>query len=84
MPEEKCPEFAALEAKAHAILKKLQMISTQQLEAFDRYDDEKFANFDRELENTVGEKERAIGALRQHAAEHGCQPEFLPDQPDKL
>jgi hypothetical protein len=32
-----------------------------------------FMKIDKELENTVGEKERAIGALRQHAEEQGCQ-----------
>ena len=28
---------------------------------------------DRELELTVGEKERTIGAVRQHIQEHGCE-----------
>jgi hypothetical protein len=27
-----------------------------------------------DLERTVGEKERSIGALRQHMIEHKCQP----------
>ena len=27
---------------------------------------------DREIENELGEKERAMGALKQHRAEHGC------------
>jgi len=27
---------------------------------------------DQEIENTVGEKERALGAFKQHRAEHGC------------
>jgi hypothetical protein len=29
---------------------------------------------DKELELTVGLKERTIGALRQHTKEHRCQP----------
>jgi len=29
---------------------------------------------DKKLENLVGAKERAIGALRQHLKEHKCQP----------
>lgn len=33
-----------------------------------------FLQYDRELENLMGEKERAIGALRQHDQEHGCFP----------
>ena len=28
---------------------------------------------DKQLELTVGLKERSIGALRQHEKEHGCQ-----------
>lgn len=79
MQEEKCREFAGLAAKAHAILKKVQQISTQQIKALDHLDDKRFARFDQELESAMGEKERAIGALRQHASDHGCQPEFLPD-----
>jgi hypothetical protein len=27
---------------------------------------------DKEIENTLGEKERALGALREHQREHGC------------
>jgi len=27
---------------------------------------------DQEIENVMGEKERAIGALNEHRAEHGC------------
>ena len=27
---------------------------------------------DKEIENTIGAKERAIGALREHNEEHGC------------
>jgi len=33
---------------------------------------------DRELELTVGEKERAIGALRQHLTEHKCHGIEMP------
>ncbi len=29
---------------------------------------------DKDLENAVGLKEWAIGAMREHAREHGCQP----------
>ena len=28
---------------------------------------------DKELENAVGLKERCVGALRQHEADHNCQ-----------
>ena len=29
-------------------------------------------DLDREVEREIGEKERAMGALRQHRVEHGC------------
>jgi hypothetical protein len=31
----------------------------------------RFTGLDKELENTVGRKERCIGALREHRREHG-------------
>jgi hypothetical protein len=43
------------------------------LELFRSGDSEKYVHLDKELELTVGEKERAVGALRQHLREHKCQ-----------
>jgi hypothetical protein len=31
-----------------------------------------FMRFDKELELLLGEKERRVGAMQQHAAEHRC------------
>lgn len=44
-----------------------------------------FSRHDKELENAVGQKERAIGALKQHSLEHRCQPaetEFMKEFKD--
>lgn len=79
MTSEKCSEYARLEADAHATLKKISELASAQLEAFAENCDEEFTRLDRELELTVGHKERVIGALRQHAADHGCKPRFLPE-----
>lgn len=79
MPEEKCEVFDRLSQEAHNILKKICELSELQIDAFDRGDGAEFRRLDRELELTVGAKERIIGALRQHAAEHGCRRPFLAE-----
>jgi hypothetical protein len=44
------------------------------LELFRSGESDKYMHLDKELELTVGEKERAVGALRQHVKEHRCEP----------
>lgn len=80
MAEAKCQEYARLSDEAHSILKKLNDISAAQLQAFEKGDDAEFRRLDHELERMVGVKERTIGALRQHASDHGCRPPFLIDK----
>ena len=46
--------------------------SRKSLEALRRGDQEMMSRLDKELEMTLGEKERLLGALRQHQQEHGC------------
>jgi hypothetical protein len=46
-------------------------LTTDQLAAFRRRDDSTFMRLDKELELTIGLKERTIGALREHRREHG-------------
>lgn len=70
---EQCPEFERLQSEVREILQKLTELTTDQLHAFQTNDRARFARLDKELEHTVGEKERAIGAMAQHASEHGCQ-----------
>jgi hypothetical protein len=43
-----------------------------QLKAFQNSDHNRVMQLDKHLELMVGEKERAIGALRGHMKEHGC------------
>jgi hypothetical protein len=68
-----CPRCAELSADADEILKKLNTITTDQLAAFRRRDDPAFMRLDKELELTIGAKERTIGSLREHRREHGHQ-----------
>ncbi len=74
MFREKCMEYARLEKEVTDILQKLKELATHQLEAFHANRHGSFMKLDKELENVLGEKERRVGALRQHAAEHGCWP----------
>ena len=64
-----CVECAKLHYDVVTVLEKLIEIETVQLVAFRADDTKKFAQLDQELELAVGEKERRIGALRQHRIE---------------
>lgn len=69
----RCDERAQLERQANSVLEKLVRLTTAQLEVFQARDHTEFMRLDRELELTVGEKERTIGAVRQHIKEHRCE-----------
>ena len=69
------PEYEQLAAKVADALRRLVDLTTASLGAYRNSNQTEFMKIDKELENTVGEKERAIGALRQHAKEHGCHSE---------
>lgn len=79
MAEENCPEYARLEAEALNTLKEISDVVAAQLKAFHESNDAEFTRLDRKLENLVGHKERVVGALRTHAADHGCKRAFLPE-----
>jgi hypothetical protein len=73
MPANRCPEYVKLESEVESVLQKLTEITSAQLAAFQENDPVRVFRLDKELELTIGEKERALGALRQHVKEHGCQ-----------
>jgi hypothetical protein len=66
-----------LESEADSVLEKLETLVHAQLQAFREKKEDEFMRLDKELENTVGLKERTIGALRQHVKDHRCQSESL-------
>jgi len=70
----KCAEYDRLESEVQTVLQKLTEITRAQLESFQNRKRGEFMRVDKELEHVVGSTERAIGALRQHTAEHKCQP----------
>ena len=69
-----CPEHTKLQEELGNILEKLAELTAAQLKAFQADDHQAFMRFDREVEKTIGIKERRVGALRQHRADHKCQP----------
>ena len=69
---DKCPEYERLHAELENILGNLGQITTLLLELFRSQDVAGVHRLDKALELTVGEKERTLGALRQHVREHKC------------
>jgi len=67
-----CPEYKQLESEVSKIPERLAELTAQQLSAFRVRNHSLFMRLDKELELTVGEKERTVGALRQHVKEHRC------------
>jgi hypothetical protein len=70
---DRCEEYERLESCVEQALAQLARVTTLQLELFRARNFPHVTRVDKELENMVGEKERAIGALRQHLKEHNCQ-----------
>lgn len=67
-----CPEYERLHAELENVLGNLAQLTTTLLELFRSKDLKGVHRLDKELELTVGEKERSLGALRQHVKEHRC------------
>jgi hypothetical protein len=67
-----CREHDRLAAEVEQILNELAEKTTLLLELFRSKSPTAFARLDKELELLVGKKERAVGALRQHAKDHDC------------
>jgi hypothetical protein len=74
MNAHRCAEYARLQAEVGEAFESLVKLTQAQLDAFRANDQATVMRMDKELENTIGEKERRIGAMRQHAREHKCQP----------
>lgn len=70
-PGKGCPERSRLAAEVDEVLGRIVDLIRQQRQVVSS-DRSKFHALDRELELAIGEKERCIGALRQHEKEHGC------------
>jgi len=73
MPENRCEKHEELLEQVQKILQRLQELSGRQVTSIDSGVSERFMSRDREMELAMGEKERLVGALREHDEEHGCQ-----------
>ena len=67
-----CQEYASLQHELQLTLQALSDLTKSMLDAFRANDRNVFARLDKELETTVGRKERVVGALRQHIKDHQC------------
>jgi hypothetical protein len=62
MNTHRCAEYARLQAEVGEVFESLVKLTQAQLNAFRANDQATMMRMDKELENTVGEKERRIGA----------------------
>lgn len=70
----RCEKHTELLADADSVLKKIHDLTVRQREVVEIDGvSVRFLLFDKQLELLMGEKERAVGALREHDIEHGCQ-----------
>ncbi len=61
-----------MQEEVDAILRKISKLTSEQVTTFGT-DMGRFMKLDKELELAIGEKERLVGAARQHAKDHKCQ-----------
>ncbi|HXU49905.1 MAG TPA: hypothetical protein VN727_12735 [Candidatus Binatia bacterium] len=71
--DENCKEYAILAAQVTTILEHVSELTRRQLKLFKNKTKTEFMRLDKDMENAMGKKERCIGALRQHEADHHCQ-----------
>ena len=67
-----CPKQQELMAVVQDILTHLAELARAEAEAVQYKTENTWMEIDRQIERAIGQKERAIGALRQHMQEHGC------------
>jgi len=69
---ESCPRKQQLIDEVQVLLQRLASLAHEETAAVGSGDDERMMQVDKEIETTIGEKERSMGALRAHRADHGC------------
>lgn len=75
-----CADYKKLQSEVTDVLAQLVELTRRQLLAFQSDERGLFMQLDKELENTVGRKERTIGALREHVKTHGCVNSTFPPE----
>jgi hypothetical protein len=69
-----CSEYDRLDSLVEDVLGNLAQLATLELDRFQAGDYPSCRRLEQVLVNTVGEKVRVFGALREHMIEHKCQP----------
>jgi hypothetical protein len=67
-----CARRDELTFQAEEMIRRIIEHSKGAAEALHRHDYAALVQLDRDLETALGEKERALGALREHQLTHGC------------
>lgn len=70
--KQSCPKKQQLMEQVQASLVSLSELTRAAVDALRRDDRATTQKLDNEIEHKLGEKERAMGALREHENEHGC------------
>ncbi len=84
MSNNQCETHTELLNRAQSTLKKIyETIERQKQVLGSESVSPQFLCYDKDLELLMGEKERVVGALRQHDHEHGCQDGSVLWKPDE-
>ena len=67
-----CPQKQLLMQRVQESLVSLSELTRGAVDALKKEDRDTVRRLDNEIETKLGEKERNMGALREHEAEHGC------------
>lgn len=67
-----CPKQQELIAETQKFLIQLAELARQEADALAAGDNDSIMLIDKEIESTLGDKERTMGALHRHQREHGC------------
>jgi len=67
-----CEKQQELVAETQRHLIRLAELAKRESEAIATRDDSLILALDQDIENTLGLKERSLGALHEHRKEHGC------------
>lgn len=67
-----CAELEDLMARVQATLASLADLANEEREAIRSASHDRADAIDKLIETTIGDKERAIGAYKQHLKDHGC------------
>lgn len=68
----KCSERQQLEGTVQRYLLELSELARLEVDTVAGDDQNRMLEIDRSIENSLGEKERALGALIHHREQHGC------------